>query len=69
MFELITFALFQLFSITGAPDQNAASLDGGSGGWGTGIVTNKGGSGGWGTGIVANKGGSGGWGTGIVANQ
>ena len=66
MFELIAYAVFQLFSITGAPAQNA-TLDGGSGGGGTGIVASKGGSGGWGTGIVANKGGSGGWGTGVVA--
>ncbi|OGX82268.1 hypothetical protein BEN49_14145 [Hymenobacter coccineus] len=53
MFELIAYALFQLFSITGAPAQGANSLDGGSGGWSGGIVASKGGSGGWSGGIVA----------------
>ncbi|MGI4884203.1 MAG: hypothetical protein ACRYFR_04515 [Janthinobacterium lividum] len=65
MFELIAYALFQLFSITGSPAQGATSFDGGSGGWSGGIVTN-GGSGGWSGGIVTN-GGSGGWSGGITA--
>jgi|GEM_PF-6093141 len=68
MFEFVAFTLLQLFSITGAQTQSATSFDGGSGGWGSGIVASKGGSGGWGSGIVASKGGSGGWGSGIVAN-
>ena len=53
MFELIAFALLQLFSITGTPAQGTTSFDGGSGGWGSGVVASKGGSGGWGSGIVA----------------
>ncbi|AMJ66948.1 hypothetical protein [Hymenobacter sp. PAMC 26628] len=65
MFELIAYALFQIFSITGTPAQDATSSAGGSSGWGGGIVAN-GGSSGWGGGIVAN-GGSSGWGGGIVA--
>ena len=54
MFEFVAFTLLQLFSITGAQTQSATSFDGGSGGWGSGIVASKGGSGGWGSGIVAN---------------
>ena len=55
MFQLVAYALFQLFSITGTPVQDATSFAGGSGGWSGGIVANKGGSGGWSGGIVANQ--------------
>ena len=53
MSELIAYALFQFFSITGTPAQAATSLDGGSSGWGNGIIAAKGGSSGWGNGIIA----------------
>ncbi len=61
MFELITYALFQILSITGTPNatqpvQNPAlGTNGGGGGWGNGVVAN-GGGGGWGNGVVANGG-------------
>ncbi|MFD1469982.1 hypothetical protein ACFQ48_17265 [Hymenobacter caeli] len=70
MFEIIAFALFQIFSITSNP---SVTNNGGSGGWGNDITgpakTNavQGGSGGWGNDITAHsttaaQGGSGGWG-------
>ena len=75
MFELIAYALFQIFSITGTVDAThpahnmGVRTNGGSSGWGNDITAKtNGGSSGWGNDITAKtNGGSSGWGNDITA--